>query len=319
MVTEDRGWEPFRSAWQRALYGHGGFYRHARPDQHFRTSVQASALFARAIRALVWERGLTSVVDYGAGGGELLNQLATLDPELDLIGVDLRPRPGDLLAGIGWRNRLPDCVDGLLLANELLDNVPCDLVELDASGTLRVVEIHAETGAERLGPPVTAAGRAWVERWWPLQRPGERAEVGLTRDEAWASACERLVGGTALAIDYGHARGDRPLTGTVASYRAGHQTPVSLDGRHDVTAHVAMDSVGATVAGDLARQRDVLRNLGLTGERPHLGVATADPVGYLHALSSAGEVAELTASPGLGDFYWLLVGARSTNTGGPPL
>ena len=319
MVSANRGWEPLRSAWQRALYGPCGLYRHDRPAQHFRTSVHASGLFARAIHAVVRDRGLTSVVDHGAGSGELLRQLAALDPDLRLLGVDVLPRPADLSAGIAWRNGLPDHVDGLLLANELLDNVPCDIVELDASGDLRSVEIHAGDEALRLGPPVTAPVRAWVDRWWPLQRPGERAEVGLARDEVWASACARLDGGTALAIDYGHVRDHRPPAGTLASYRAGRQTPLRLDGRHDVTAHVAMDSVAASVSGELAFQHDALRELGLTARRPPLRLATTDPAAYLRLLSHAGEVAELTASPGLGDFYWLLTGSMSTDTPGSPL
>ncbi|MET9662196.1 hypothetical protein ABZY11_36290, partial [Streptomyces sp. NPDC006510] len=39
---------------------------------------------------------------------------------------------------------------------------------------------------------------------------------------------------------------------------------------------------------------------------PPLALASADPAGYVRALASAGEAAELTARGGLGDFGWLM-------------
>ena len=47
--------------------------------------------------------------------------------------------------------------------------------------------------------------------------------------------------------------------------------------------------------------------LGTSGstQRPGRALATTDPAGYLRALTSAGEAAELPG-PGLGDFYWVI-------------
>ena len=56
----------------------------------------------------------------------------------------------------------------------------------------------------------------------------------------------------------------------------------------------------------MARQRDMLRDLGVTAARPDISLAETDPIGYVHALAAASEAGELTASPGLGDLLWVL-------------
>ncbi|HEY7043216.1 MAG TPA: SAM-dependent methyltransferase [Nocardioidaceae bacterium] len=307
-------WQPWREAWRQALYGPAGFYLHAEPQQHFRTSVHASPLFAASILRLVRRSGLSAVTDYGAGSGELLTQLAHLAPDLVLTGIDLRPRPIDLPASIGWRHELPDDISGLLFANELLDNVPCQVVELDPRGVVRIVEVDSVSGAERLGSEAADAETRWLDDWWPLELAGDRAEVGLDRDEFWEDACGRVVSGMSLALDYGHLQADRPTTTTLRSYRLGRETPVRLDGTADVTAHVAVDSVAAAVRASVRRQRDMLHELGVSAIRPPLPLASTDPAAYVRGLAQASQAAELVDSPGLGDLYWLLA-EHSTDTG----
>ncbi|MDO3703709.1 SAM-dependent methyltransferase [Micromonospora sp. C28SCA-DRY-2] len=140
---------------------------------------------------------------------------------------------------------------------------------------------------------------------------GTRAEVGRSRDAAWAEAVGRVDRGLALAVDYGHLRESRPVDGTVTGYRGGRQVPPVPDGSCDVTAHVAMDSVasaGERVAGcayALGSQREGLRALGADGGRPPLSLAASDPAGYVRALAAASAVAELTDPAGLGGHWWL--------------
>jgi SAM-dependent MidA family methyltransferase len=304
-AMDDR-WLPWREAWHEALYGSDGFYRHASPDRHFRTSVHASPLFSRAIVQLTRRLGLRTVVDLGAGSGELVTQIQQIAPDLDVVAVDVRPRPRDLPDAVDWRSRLPDRFEGLLVANELLDNVPCDVVERDAEGTIRLVEVVPATGAERLGAPASAEVTAWTQAWWPLSNEGERAEVGLERDRFWQASCSAVTTGASLAIDYGHLVDYRPSTSTLTSYKNGREAPLALDGQHDVSAHVAVDAVAAAVKGTLSRQRDMLHDLGLTGARPEPAMADTDPVAYVRALSMSSQAAELMSSPGLGDFHWVL-------------
>lgn len=303
----------WKQAWDAALYGAEGFFRRESPVAHFRTSVHASPLFARALVTMTREAGLDTVVDIGAGRGELLTAMRSLDPGLDLLGVEVAARPAGLDPAIAWTTALPESVEGLVVANEWLDNIPCHVAEVDAAGVLRIVHVDPVTGEEALGQPLTHSSvprslRAWVQRWWPLKpgEPGTRAEVGTTRETAWADVVERVTRGVAVAVDYGHTREDRPPFGSLRSYRDGRQVDVLPDGLRDVTAHVAVDAVADRVEAVVRRQRDVLHDLGVSGGRPELGLASDDPAGYVRALAGATEAAELTAEGGLGDFCWVV-------------
>ena len=302
-----------RTAWQAALYGPEGFYRVEQPADHFRTSTHVSPHFAQAVLSLAREHDVATIVDVGAGAGELLSAIRGHDTEIDLVAVEMRPAPSALPRGIEWRMTDGDSVETvagvsagpiLLVANELLDNVPCDVVELTDDG-IREVEVHSPTGRERLGGPPAPAAVAWIERWWPLDAPGQRAVVGLSRDAAWARLCASVSDGVCVAIDFGHLLPGRPSTESPTSYRRGRQTSARFDQRHDVTAPVVFDSVVSAVGGRLAPQADVLAHRLARPDRPAVGVATTDPIGYLRRLSAAGDWRELTASDGLGGFWWL--------------
>lgn len=301
-----RRWVPLRAAWEAALYGRDGFYRRESPAAHFTTSAHTSAGFAEAVVELVRRLGLHTVVDVGAGAGRLLTDIHRRAPDLALVGVELRARPAGVPDAVGWEREPPQRCEGLLLANELLDNVPCDVVELDARGRCRVVDVDPATGDQRLGEPAPPDIVAWTRLWWPLSQTGDRAEVGLARELRWAQLCSASSHSLCVAVDYGHLGEARPHGGSLTSYRGGVQTPLCFDGGHDITAHVAFDSLAAAVGGTPRRQRDVLRELGVSGRRPALERATTDPEGYVRDLAAASEAAELTASGGLGDFYWLV-------------
>jgi len=220
-----------------------------------------------------------------------------------------RPHQTDEAGGSGG---VPSGLTGLLIANEWLDNVVCDVAEVGVDGVARIVEVDPASGEERLGAEPDAAQREWLERWWPLGRSaGARAEIGLDRDAAWRSAVDRLDRGVAVAIDYAHTAADRPRFGTLTGYRDGHQVPAVPDGSCDITAHVALDACAAALDAEgveavLTSQREYLRELGVSGARPDLALASSDPLGYLRGLSRASAAAELTDPAGLGAFGWLM-------------
>ncbi|WP_405638542.1 SAM-dependent methyltransferase [Streptomyces sp. NBC_01178] len=316
MTDEWRGW---REAAQAALYGDEGFYRRPEgPAGHFRTSVHASPLFAAAVARLLagiareLDTGTIALVDVGAGRGELLTGvLAALPEGLEVVpyAVEVAARPPGLDPRIEWCAEPPAGITGLLFANEWLDNVPAEVAEADADGVPRYVRVRTSDGAERLGDPVAGADATWLERWWPLSAPGERAEIGRPRDAAWARAAGCVAAGLAVAVDYAHVRGARPPFGTLTGFRGGREVRPVPDGSRDLTAHVALDACAAAVPyarAELTDQRTMLRRLGVGGDRPPLSLAATDPAGYLSALAAAGEAAELTARGGLGDFGWLL-------------
>ncbi|MEU9002519.1 SAM-dependent methyltransferase [Streptomyces sp. NPDC048551] len=317
MSAEDavRGPVRWRAAMEAALYGPGGFYVRPGgpgPAGHFRTSVHASPLYAGAVARLLrtvdealGHPARLDLVDVGAGRGELLTGvLAALEPGVAArvrpYAVERAARPAGLDPRIRWVAEPPAGSVGLLFANEWLDNVPLDVVE---DG--RYVLVAAD-GTETPGGPPDPADRAWLERWWPGAAAGEgRAEVGRTRDEAWAAAVASLERGLAVAVDYAHTRAARPPYGTLTGFRAGREVAAVPDGARDVTAHVALDACAGPGAA-LLTQREALTALGVFGGRPPLALASTDPAAYVRALSAAGEAAELTARGGLGDFGWLV-------------
>jgi SAM-dependent MidA family methyltransferase len=296
---------PWQQAMSEALYGPDGFFLRNAPGDHFRTSVTASPLFASAVRRLA---GLVDdalgrpdpfdLLDVGAGRGELLSALPDVPARWRLTGVDVGPDPGGPWR---WTSEVP-AVQGLLLANEWLDDVPLEVL-FDG----RVVEV-APDGEERLGPPASEDALSWAASWWPQ---GRRVEVGLARDRAWAAAVAQVSRGLAVAIDYGHVLGDRTYTfgdrrPTLTGYRDGHQVPPVPDGSTDITAHVALDSCAAATGASLLTQRDALQRLGIDATRPPRSQATNDPRGYLAALSVATQSGELLDPRGLGSFGWLV-------------
>jgi SAM-dependent MidA family methyltransferase len=279
--------------------------------------VHASPLFAGAVAGLLCRvdealgRPATlDFVDMAAGRGELAaGVLAALPADVAArtraYAVEVAERPEGLDHRIEWSAEPPQGVTGLLFANEWLDNVPVEVAEVDAAGVPRLVLVR-EDGTERLGEPVGDAQARWLARWWPLSgEAGLRAEIGLPRDEAWASAVATLDRGLAVAVDYAHTADTRPPFGTLTGFREGRETAPVPDGSCDITAHVALDAC-ALPGGRLLPQREALRALGVTGARPPLALASSDPAAYVRALAGAGEAAELTAAGGLGDFGWLV-------------
>ncbi|MFI7021224.1 SAM-dependent methyltransferase [Micromonospora sp. NPDC049900] len=274
---------------------------------------------------------LTSTAAGRAGGftPEVGGTGVPLVERVRFTAVELASRPDELPEQIAWTDEIPDGVIGLLLATEWLDNVPLDLAVHGEDGW-RYLLVDPTSGEETTGDPVSRADAAWLTTWWPPQNqphptdgtltdgtPSERnaevarAEIGRTRDEAWAAAVGHVERGLAVAVDYGHLRAERPLTGSLTGYRNGRQVPPVPDGSCDVTAHVAMDSVAsagervARCAYSLRTQREGLRALGADGGRPPLRLAYQDPAGYVRALAEATAAAELTDPAGLGGHLWL--------------
>ena len=307
----------------RALYGADGFYvAGAGAAGHFRTSASASAgvrgIFGEAVAQLLDRVDAAlgrpiplDLVDVGAGSGELLESVlgslgADLRARVRPVAVERRAAPETLPPSVLWLDAVPE-LTGLLIANEWLDNVPLDIVEDD-----RVVLVD-RGGVESAGPEPSAAEAAWLARWWP---EGGRREIGLYRDRAWAEAVSRVRRGVAMAIDYAHLLEERPPYGTLTGFRLGRDVEPIPDGRCDVTAHVAIDSVavagaaaavarGRSVHTMLTDQRTALRSLGVDGRRPD---HAADPGGYAAALQRTSDAAELLEPAGLGGFAWLVQG-----------
>ena len=156
-------------------------------------------------------------------------------------GVDVVRRPAGLPPSVAWLESpggadlppaLEDLPAALVVAHEWLDVVPCDVLERGRVGaTARGRGGRHRARAAR--PSATDEQEDWAARWWPPIRDrateqateqgteqateaagGQRVEVGLARDRAWAGLLARVRSGVVLAVDYGHVAGDRPPTGS---------------------------------------------------------------------------------------------------------
>jgi SAM-dependent MidA family methyltransferase len=282
---------------------------------HLAETLTAAALTYSAERSVRGRTGRYTApfdpertVRGGEGGGEGAG-VSGVAP-VRVVAVDVVDRPEGLDERVDWLrspggSHLPEELasleDALVIAHEWLDVVPCTIAEVRADGLLVEVLVDPETGDERLGPPVSDADRAWSDRHWPARHPGDRVEVGRSRDDAWADLVSRVDSGLLVAVDYGHSRSERPSGGTLAAYEQGRQRHPVPDGTCDLTAHVAMDSLAADV---LTRQRALLGSLGMTGALPAHSLAGQDPLAYVRALERASAEARLIEPAGFGGFWW---------------
>ena len=250
------------------------------------------------------------MVEAGAGRGALakavLAAAPACGPALRYVAVERSAAlRGQHPAGVESAAALPqEPFAGVIVANELLDNLPFGLLERQAGGWAEVrvdadlieVLVPVDAGAgPGLGLDAPAGARI------PVQRAAH----------AWVDTARRLVaGGRVVAIDYADTTPSlarRPWTDWVRTYRGhGRGThPLADLGRQDVTCEVAVDQLPpATVDRS---QAEFLRAFGIDElaaearaawhERAHIGDLQA-----LVARSRVHEAQALTDQTGLGAF-----------------
>ena len=203
--------------------------------------------------------------------------------------------------GVESSAELPDGpLVGVVLANELLDNLPFALLERTTEGwaEVRVDEDLAEVLVPASGGPgVDAPQGARV----PVQR----------RAAAWVEeARSRLRAGRVVAIDYcdvTESMARRPWTDWVRTYRghgrSGH--PLASLGEQDVTCEVAVDQLPPPTEN--RSQADFLRAYGLDElvDEARRAWTERAAIGDLQALTARSRVHEgaaLVDPAGLGAF-----------------
>jgi len=261
-----------------------GYYRAAaaRPGRggDFLTAPEAHPIFGRAIARFVddlW-RGLGrpprfTIRELGAGTGALAEALlAGLDADgsdaleaLRYQAVEVEPaRTAALRSRLEAAGRAGVLepqddrpIDGLILANEVLDALPTHRVVV-RDGELREVFVGLDGDGGLVDvegtPSSTLLARRLADEGVELAE-GQRAEICLALDGWIGRVAAGLARGVALLVDYGHPAGDlydpnRRAAGTLAAYLR-HQVHGDLYhaiGRQDLTAHVDVTAVERAAA-----------------------------------------------------------------------
>jgi SAM-dependent MidA family methyltransferase len=314
---------PFSTFVELALYGPHGFYRHGAAGRRgdYLTSPEVGPLFGAVVARFIdaeWDRigrpDPFTVVDAGAGPGTLARSVLAARPAcsvaLRYVAVELSAAQRERHpAGVSSVAAMPDGpIDGVVVANELLDNLPFRLAVHD--GAWREAYVTAGTGssfAEVLSAPFDPL---------PAVLPATAAHGARTplQDAAavWLDGARALVHhGSVLVLDY-----VRPTTAELASipWRAwlrtyrGHTRgthPLTDPGTQDITVDLAIDQLPAPSA--VTTQAMFLRSWGIDelvaeGLRAWDAAASSPDVAAMTMRSRVREADALLDPSGLGGF-----------------
>ena len=291
----------FAEFMERALYDpEHGFYESGQAGRrggHFITSPEVGPLFGAVVGRMFdrrWDElgqpDPFTVVDAGAGPGTLARTVAKAEPDctpaLQWINVE-RSAAGRAAHTIGTSR--PDMpkgpLTGVIVANELLDNLPLRLFDPDGH----------EAGDRR-------------------PNPGTRLTPRQDQACAWLSrALSTLSQGTVVIIDYMSTTEEmaaRPWPEWLRTYR-GHERgddPWSAPGTQDITCEVAIDQLAAVCPPTrVADQATWLRSYGIDelvaeGSAAWRAGAAQGDLTALAGRSRAIEAEALLDPAGLGSF-----------------
>jgi SAM-dependent MidA family methyltransferase len=199
---------------------------------------------------------------------------------------------------------------GVVLANELLDNLPFGVLVDDGGWREARVDVGDDGEFVELLLPFAGALPAGLDRPFPL---GARAPLQQAAGDWLGAALERIERGRVVVIDYVSetaAMAARPWRDWLRTYR-GHERgehPLRHPGTQDITCEVALDQLAAVRSPDAVRpQAQFLAFHGLDelvadGRRIWAERAAIGDLAALAARSRIREAEALTDPAGLGGF-----------------
>jgi len=346
-IEDCGGWIDFARYMDLALYAPGlGYYAAGAAKLgaagDFVTAPELGPLFAgtlaRAAGPLLQDTG-GELLELGAGSGALACDLlqaldvagqspvryAILEPSPELRARQMRrvqALPAALARRVAWLDTLPARIDGLVLANEVLDALPVHLVQWTPDGP-------CERGVVRAGGGFAYADRpmrhgALRDRAQAIAAvPPYLSEIGLRAVALVEALAQRLARGALLFIDYGFGRGEyyhpqRSRGTLMCHYRhRAHDDAFFLPGLQDITAHVDFTAVaeagvetGLQLLG-YTTQAAFLVELGITDVLARTPAGSADylkQAAAAHKLLSPAEMGELFKVMALGRGVGALAG-----------
>ncbi|MBT8545680.1 SAM-dependent methyltransferase [Polynucleobacter paneuropaeus] len=275
-ISAKGGWIPFSCFMQMALYEPGMGYYSAGAHKlgaggDFTTAPELSPLFGAAIANTLLpvleglkSKGLASkILEFGAGTGKLaeaiLNRLHELDFSLDAyeiieISPDLASRQqlrlSHLITDQGsstacrWLDTLPQDYDGVIIANEVIDAIPCDVIIFENGFWYwRGVTFENTQFAWKTGKPVdqNELPEILLSGNFP---EGYTTELHLQAQAWMREVAQQLNTGLFLTLDYGFPESEyyhaQRQDGTLIAHHRHHviPDPFHLPGLCDLTTHV---------------------------------------------------------------------------------
>ena len=314
-------------------YYSGGAAKLGAPGD-FTTAPEMSALYgaalAQAAAAIIAQSG-PNILEFGAGTGKLAHDVLT---ELACAGVEvasysiielsgeLRERQQRALSAfpqVRWLDQMPEAFHGVVLANEVLDAMPVQLVARK-DGAWQEMAVTVEEGAFAFAArPAEAALAAHAARQVPdadALPEGYLTEVHPVAFGFMASLSRMLLNGkgAAILVDYGFPAHEyyhpQRSGGTVmCHYRHhAHPDPFYLPGLQDITAHVDFTAMA------LAAQDGGLEVLGYMNQASFLlgaGIADlllrTDPADTMRYLPQSNAVQKLLSPAEMGELFKVLL------------
>ncbi len=280
-IASKGGWMPFSRYIEMALYEPGMGYYSAGTHKlgaggDFTTAPELSPLFGAAIvetllpilEGLKAQGLATQILEFGAGTGKLAESILTRLHDLDFtldhydiieISPDLAQRQEERLKQVveklalstqcHWLSSLPGNFKGIILANEVIDAIPCDaIIFQNGFWYWQGVSIINGKLAWSTGQPVEQSLLP------ETLLTGNFSEGYITELHAPANAwmhqvAKHLDTGLFLTFDYGFPESEyyhaQRLEGTLMAHHRHHaiQDPFHLPGLCDLTTHVEWSQI----------------------------------------------------------------------------
>ncbi len=224
----------------------------------FVTAPEISPLFGATLANAFAPIASHGVLELGAGTGALANSFLRARPGVDYrileVSADLRDRQQRALQShsVTWLDALPSKITGLVLLNEVLDALPCEIVRFTERGYQQAhVEVRGDSFAWKWLPLFDGALLdAAKTRIPPIAN--YTSEINLEAEALAATLAARLerdVPSAICFIDYGFPRREFYMssraTGSLMCHyqHRAHSDPLVLTGLQDITSHVDFTAI----------------------------------------------------------------------------